>query len=185
MPVKYAALLRGINVGGKCIIKMEDLKKTFEEMKFNNVKTYIQSGNVIFSCAEKDKKILAQYIEKTLTKKYEFEVRIVLLSLADIKKVVAEIPPEWGTDPDQYRYDVWFLREPLTAGEIIQNIKIREGVDCAYKGKKVVYTSRLTSKMGKSYFTKIIQLPIYQNISIRNWNTTKKLLELMGENNDV
>jgi hypothetical protein len=68
MPVKYLALLRGINVGGNNVIKMNDLKKTFEEMGFSGVQTYIQSGNVIFYGGENNKAKLSRKIEQTLTR---------------------------------------------------------------------------------------------------------------------
>jgi uncharacterized protein (DUF1697 family) len=51
-----------------------------------------------------------------------------------------------------------------------------------YEGFGVVYTSRLIEMLGKSYFSKIVQLPIYKNLTIRNWNTTRKIFELMGKN---
>ena len=66
----YIALLRGINVGGNNIIKMVDLKLAFEEMEFSNVKTYIQSGNVIFSSDRKNKVELTDEIEKKLLEKF-------------------------------------------------------------------------------------------------------------------
>ena len=62
----YLALLRGINVGGNNIIKMDELKKTFEELNFSDVKTYIQSGNVLFKDAEKDRMKISEKIEKAL-----------------------------------------------------------------------------------------------------------------------
>ena len=61
----------------------------------------------------------------------------------------------------------------------MKNVRIKEGVDTAYKGKYVLYFSRLDSKASQSYLTKIIKLPVYQNMTIRNWNTTTKLLALM------
>jgi uncharacterized protein (DUF1697 family) len=157
---------------------MSDLVKTFEEMKLENVKTYIQSGNVIFTAAEKDRSKLTAAIEKALTNKYGFDARIVLLTLAEMKKIVAAIPDEWGADSG-YRHDVWFLRETLTVDEVMRNVRIRDGVDKVHGGKKVVYASRLISHAGKSNLPKIIQLPLYQNMTIRNRNTTMKLLELM------
>jgi uncharacterized protein (DUF1697 family) len=180
MAVKtYLTLLRGINVGGKNIIKMENLKKTFEEMHYTNVKTYIQSGNIIFDSDEADREKLTDTIEKTLSKKYNYSARALLLSFAELKKIIEGIPPGFGEDPQQYRYDIWFLIPPLNAGEVMRNISVREGVDWIHKGKNAVYTTRLTEQMGKSRFTKIIQTPMYQNITIRNWNTGRKLFELM------
>jgi hypothetical protein len=75
--IQYLALLRGINVGGKNIIKIVDLKASFEAMGFSNVLTYIQSGNVVFQSDEKDKAVLATRIEKGLSKRFDFLARVV------------------------------------------------------------------------------------------------------------
>ncbi|RPI70922.1 MAG: DUF1697 domain-containing protein, partial [Ignavibacteriales bacterium] len=68
--IQWLALLRGINVGGNNIIKMADLKTCFESLKFSDVETFIQSGNIIFKSEEKDKFILTDKIEKALSKTF-------------------------------------------------------------------------------------------------------------------
>lgn len=174
----HIALLRGINVGGNNIIKMTDLKTGFEEMGFNDIATYIQSGNVLFKTKSTDKASLIRKIEKGLSERFGYQSRIVLITQPQLKKIVTAAPEGFGTDPDQYRYDVLFLKEPLTADEAIQSINLREGVDQAYKGNGVLYFSRLISKAGQSYLNKLITLPVYKEMTIRNWNTTTKLLAL-------
>ena len=77
---QYLALLRGINVGGNNIIKMADLKACFESLGLTDVVTYIQSGNVIFKSAEKDKAKLTKMIEAGLSKRFNYEARLVVIS---------------------------------------------------------------------------------------------------------
>jgi len=175
----YLALLRGINVGGKNIIKMADLKASFESMGFSDVTTYIQSGNVVFTSVDKDNARLTDKIEKTLSKRFNFTSRLVLVAHPEMKKIVAGAPKGFGDDPDTYRYDVIFLKEPLTSAEAMEQVSVREGVDQADVGKYVLYFSRLISRASQSHLTKIIGTPVYQNMTIRNWNTTTKLLTLM------
>jgi uncharacterized protein (DUF1697 family) len=69
--------------------------------------------------------------------------------------------------------------EPLAAKDAIREIKARDGVDKIYEGEKVIYMSCLISERTKSYISKIVETTIYKDISIRNWNTTEKLYELM------
>lgn len=176
---QYLALLRGINVGGNNIIKMTNLKVCFETMGFTDVATYIQSGNVLFKSDEQDKFKLINKIEKELSDSFNYKSKIVLITHKQLETVVKKAPEGFGIEPDMYRYDVLFLKEPLTSMEVIKSVKIREGVDKAYPGKGVLYFSRLISKAGQSYLNKIVILPIYQNMTIRNWNTTTKLLTLM------
>ena len=178
---QYLILLRGINVGGKNVIKMADLKAGFESMGFANVRTYIQSGNVLIDSAEKDKLLLTTKIEAGLSKRFNFQARVVVLSQKDLAGIVKSAPEGFGADEKKFRYDVIFLKEPLTAKEAMQSVKVREGVDTAHAGKQALYFSRLISRASQSYLTKIIGMPVYQNMTIRNWNTTTKLLELFSK----
>jgi uncharacterized protein (DUF1697 family) len=182
--IQYLALLRGINVGGNNIIKMTDLKACFENIGFSDVVTYIQSGNVLFKSTEKDKIKLTNKIEKILSERFNYKPRIVVVTHKELKKVVEGAPRGFGSEVDKYRYDVIFLKEPLTSKEAMKNVSMKEGVDNAYIGKYVLYFSRLISKAAQSYLTKIIALPMYQNMTIRNWSTTTKLLALMEKGNE-
>jgi uncharacterized protein (DUF1697 family) len=178
---QYLVLLRGINVGGKNIIKMADLKAGFEEMGFSNVATYIQSGNVLVQSEESDKAALTTRIEKGLSKRFNFEARVVVVAQKELAGIVKSAPDGFGREEKKFRYDVIFLKEPLTPKEAMESVKVREGVDAAHAGKHALYFSRLISRASQSYLTKIIGMPVYQNMTIRNWNTTTKLLELFSK----
>ncbi len=176
---KYLALLRGINVGGKNIIRMSDLKTCFESLGFREVTTYIQSGNVLFTSDEQDISKITNNIEVKLSKVFSYQSKIVLITQNQLEIVVNKAPENFGMAPDEFRYDVIFLKIPLTPAEAMKSIRIREGVDTAHQGENVIYVTRLISKAGQSYLNKVITLPIYQQMTIRNWNTTTKLLSLM------
>jgi uncharacterized protein (DUF1697 family) len=174
---RHVALLRGINVGGNNIIKMVDLKRSFEAMGFSEVETYIASGNVIFATKPAKKPALVKIIEAGLDHDFGYESRVVVISGADLALVVEEAPPGFGKEPKKYRYDVLFVKEPLIARAALKDVPIKEGVDEAVAGKHALYFRRLISKASQSRLSRLIQLPIYRNITIRNWNTTTKLLE--------
>jgi uncharacterized protein (DUF1697 family) len=180
--IDYLALLRGINVGGNNIIKMDNLKKLFEEIKFSDVKTYIQSGNVLFNDSEKDKMKLSVKIEKALLEKINSKIDVMILTFSEMKKIINEKPDKFGEEMEKFRYDAMFLLEPLTSKEAIKEIKTRDGVDEMYEGHRIIYFKRLIAKITKTHINKIVGTPIYQKITIRNWNTTKKLYELMEGN---
>jgi uncharacterized protein (DUF1697 family) len=175
----YVALLRGINVGGKNLIKMADLAAGFETLGFTDVRTYIQSGNVIFRADETDQAALTRLLEKSLSGAFAYSSTVVLRSHAAMRKVVAQAPEGFGSEPSTYRYDVIFLKEPLVASEWVQTFPVKEGVDEVSAGKGVFYTSRLISRATSSRISRIIDLPIYPSLTIRNWNTTTKLLNIM------
>ena len=178
---QYLALLRGINVGGKNIIKMTDLKTCFEEIGLNEVLTYIQSGNVLFKSKEKDIVKLTDKIEKALSQKFNYESKLVVISRNHLEEIVNTSPNGFGEELDNYKYDFVFLKDPLTPEDAMKQIKIKEGVDQVNTGNMVLYFSRLISLASQSRLRRIIQLPMYQNMTIRNWNTTTKLLSMMKE----
>ena len=176
---KYVALLRGINVGGKNLIKMVELKACFEALGFENVRTYIQSGNVLFGAGESDQAMLAGVVEDALSRTFDYHLPVVVRSEKEMKNIVAHAPKGFGSNPAAYRYDVIFLKEPLTASEAMQSVTTKEGVDQAFAGDGVLYFSRLISRATQSRLSRIITMPVYQSMTIRNWNTTTKLLNMI------
>jgi uncharacterized protein (DUF1697 family) len=173
--IAYVALLRGINVGGNNVIKMSDLKAAFEALDLSAVATYIASGNVLFETGEKDAAALTRRIETALSARFGYDSKIVLRSRAQMKAVVAGAPRGFGSRPALRRYDAIFLKEPLTAREALESITIAEGVDEAHAGKGVLYFSRLIAQAARSRLGRVVMLPVYKRMTIRNWNTTTKL----------
>jgi uncharacterized protein (DUF1697 family) len=175
----YLALLRGINVGGKNLIRMPALKACFEAGGFEDVVTYIQSGNVLFRAVGSGE-ALTRRIEEMLVETFpSYAASVVLRSHAQMRAVVGEAPRGFGKEPAKYRYDVIYLKEPLTARAALKDVPTREGVDEAHPGKGVLYFSRLASRAAQSRLSRIVSMPIYQRMTIRNWNTTTKLLAMM------
>lgn len=177
----YLALLRGINVGGRNIIKMAELKACFEAEGFGSVSTYIQSGNVVFTTAGAQSATLTSQIEKMLRAAFDYQANVVLRTHRQMQTVVSEAPDGFGERPKLYRYDVVFLKAPLTAETAMQSVRTRAGVDEAYTGRGVLYFSRLTSRAAQSRLSRLVSMPVYQSMTIRNWNTTTKLLRRMEE----
>lgn len=176
--MKYVALLRGINVGGKNIIKMADLKLAFENNGLVNVSTFIQSGNVIFETDNLKISLIEELIEKFLSQRFGYGATVVVLNVNQMAEVVDKMPIEW-LDMDIWRGYVAFVKSPLTPVEVAREIKINPAVDQLKIGDNVIYMSTLISGLTKSGFNKIVGTKIYKQITIRNINTTKKILELM------
>lgn len=177
---RYVALLRGINVGGKNLIAMPALKRCFEAQGLQDVVTYIQSGNVLFSASESSKRLTAT-LESALSSAFRYNARIVLRSERQLERVVAGAPKGFGTEPARYRYDVAFLKEPLTAPAAMRSVRFKPGVDQVHAGTGVIYFSRLIAKVTQSWINRLPSMPVYQNMTLRNWNTTTRLLGLMQQ----
>ena len=177
MSARHLALLRGINVGGKNLVKMADLREAFESMGFADVATYIASGNVLFGAPRQKREEMAARIESDLTRRFGIELKVVLLSEAQLRAVVEGAPRGFGGE--SHLCDVIFVRKPLTVKKAFSLIETREGVDRAWSGKGVLYFSRLAAKASSSRLNKVASLPEYKNMTIRSWSTTTKLLPLM------
>jgi uncharacterized protein (DUF1697 family) len=176
----YVALLRGINVGGSNLIRMSALKSCFEAEGLCDVSTYIQSGNVLFTAGRSNPHTLTGRIEKALSKSFSYSARVVLRSFEEMQAIVDEAPKGFGRHPTEYRYDVAFLKPPLTAGQAMKSVTPKAGVDRVFTGDGVLYFSRLISKAAQSRLSRLAGTPAYQDITIRNWNTTVKLRDLMS-----
>jgi uncharacterized protein (DUF1697 family) len=178
--MRYLTLLRGINVGGNSIIRMTELKACFEAGRFENVSTFIASGNVLFNGEETEAGKLAVRFERLLSSRFHADLRVVLRSKEQLRAIVEGAPKGFGLRPAKFRYDVFFVREPVTVADVLKALRLKEGVDTATPGRGVVYATRLIAKASQSRLSRVTSSPIYKDITIRNWNTTQKLYALMN-----
>ncbi len=174
----YLALLRGINVGGNNKVSMAELKTVFEDLGFSDVRTYINSGNVIFKTEERDEKKLVREIEEGIRDHFGLDIPVVVRSKEEIDRVTKEIPAEWMNDQEQ-RTDVMFLWEEVDTPDVLQTIKINPEVDILKYTKGAVIWHLLRKNYTKSRMNKIIGTHFYKHQTARNVNTVRKLQELM------
>jgi uncharacterized protein (DUF1697 family) len=177
---RYVALLRGINVGGKNAVPMPALRTAFEDAGFRDVTTYIQSGNVLFDAPSSNQADLTRNVEGVIRNAFaHYDASVVLRSRSQMRAIVDRAPKGFGSEPATYRYDVVFLKPPLTARSAIKDVSTKEGVDRVWAGTGVLYLSRLDSRATQSRLNRVASLPIYKHMTIRNWNTTTKLRSLL------
>ena len=176
---KKIAILRGINVGGKRKILMQDLKMLFKDLGFKNIETYIQSGNVFFESDVNQSEIeISEKIEQAILKKYEFEVPVIVRSTKDLEMVVKNNPFHRGNKTDINQLHLTFLKESPSR----ENYEKAESFNYepdrfVIQGKHVfVYCE------GKYHQTKInnnfFENKLKATATTRNWKTVLKLLEL-------
>lgn len=177
--MKYAAFLRGINVGGKNKIKMETLREIcFRELGLLNVKTYINSGNVVFETAKKDDKKLARLIEKAIEREFSLSIRVMVRSSAEIERIIGDNPFE-GQFENEKELHVFFLDDEMPA-EKREMLLAAGGENERYfvRGREIYCHLRvgvLDSLMGKDYIGKKLKIPA----TARNWRTIRKIAELL------
>jgi uncharacterized protein (DUF1697 family) len=176
----YLALLRGINVGGKNKVPMAKLKAMLEELGFGAVTTWIQSGNAIFR-STLTAGTIAKKTETALTSTFKLDsdlIRVLVLSHAELKSVVSKRPKGFGDEPETYHSDAIFLMD-LALDEALAAFSPRECVDSLWPGPAMVYHQRLSAQRTKTHLNRAMAHPAYKSMTIRSWQTTLKLLELM------
>lgn len=174
---RYVALLRGINVGGKNLIKMGALAECFASAGMTDVVTYIQSGNVVFTSGAAAAAVCGQ-LEGAIERRFGMKVPVMLRTAGQLERIVGRAPAGFGEDPETYRYDVIFLAPSLTGAAALKVVPHKPGVDEVHAGTGVLYVSRLISKATQSKLARVVSMPIYKRMTIRNWATTTALARL-------
>lgn len=174
--IKYVAFLRGINVGGKNKIKMEALRDTFASLGFENVKTYINSGNVIFETAEESESKLADKIERAIETEFSLKIKVMLRTMAEIREIIENNPFQGQFDNDKDLH-VLFLNEELPADK--KALLLAQNSDTemfAVRNREIfclLRTGAADSLLGKGFIDKKLKTPA----TARNWRTVNKITE--------
>lgn len=178
--MRYTALLRGINVGGRNKVAMADLREAFEAGGYTSVSTYIQTGNLLFE-SDAPRDTLEGDVEAMLERRFGFPLVVVVRSHAELRGIVEEAPEGFGQQPSTFHSDVIFLKPSLSSDQAMDVVHRRDGVDQAWPGRGVLYFARLSERRSQSRMSRIVGTPEYQSMTIRNWSTTTRLLGLLDE----
>ena len=176
----YLVLFRGINVGGKNKVPMAELKALLTELGFRNVSTYIQSGNAIVR-SELTAESIARKIEKALPARFKLDtelIRVLVLSRADFEAAIDDRPEGFGDQPGMYHSDAIFLMG-VDAAAAMTAFSPKEGVDAVWPGDGLIYSQRLSAQRTKSRLNRIASSPHYKSMTIRSWQTTLALMDLV------
>jgi uncharacterized protein (DUF1697 family) len=176
--VVYVALLRGINVGGKNKMEMARLKATFEAVGMENVTTYINSGNVVFSDKRRKPATLTKRLEQAIEADFGFPIKVLIRDQPTIKKILKALPDSWTND-SAMRCDVFFLWESFDKKDVLDELNWKPEIeDVVYVPGAVIWRID-RSNVGRSRLQKMIGTDLYRGMTIRNANTVRRLGELM------
>jgi uncharacterized protein (DUF1697 family) len=170
--------LRGINVGGNNLVSMKALKESFETLRFADVATYINSGNILFRSAETDPRKLEDRIDRLLLRKHGLPGRTVVRSLAEMARLVKKLSAAWTPDP-AWRYNVIFLRHSIDSARVLDGIALTPDLERVVYCPGALLWSARVSGLARTAMLKVVRQPIYKDMTIRNVNTTTTLLHLM------
>jgi uncharacterized protein (DUF1697 family) len=177
--VRYVALLRGINVGGKTLIKMADLKDCVSALGYDGVSTYIASGNVLFGSPVRRAATLEEQLEGAVAEQFGMPVKVAVRSRAELGRVVGGIPAAWIGDA-ALRVNVAFLLRGADATQLARELTPREGVDEVVSLAGAVAWATRRDAISRSGLQRLVSQPAYKQLTVRNLNTTLKLHELLS-----
>ena len=174
---RYVALLRGINVGGNSKIEMKTLKALVEKLGFQQVSTYINSGNVLF-ISDLDPKVIREMLESEIKVHFGIMLSVMIRDAQNIDELCTAFPKSWTNDDDQ-KTDILFLSEDYDHPEILNLISHDPRIDTLIYVKGAIGWNVSRSDYPKSGMHKFIGTPVYKNMTARNINTLRKLNDLL------
>ncbi|PEP22548.1 cytoplasmic protein [Bacillus wiedmannii] len=168
----YITLLRGINVGGHKVIKMADLKQMFESIELKQVKTYIQSGNIVFE-SENDVDVLNKRIQSEIKNVFGFDVPVMLRTHEEFINMIKRCPYEADSLLEGESIHVAFLANELSEKEKDQLLMQKNETEDCYIYEKVVYLFFKNSIRNSKLMNQFQKL--HTPATVRNWRTVNKL----------
>ena len=176
-PMTYIAFLRAVNVGGKGVISMAAITHALVVLGLADVRTYINSGNVIFATRTSDIQELTARIEKALEQRAGVAIKVLVMNYTILQKIVDAIPRNWVDDKAMRTYVLLLWRE-LDDHSILDRLPIKPGVDeLKYTPGAVIWRVD-RENVGRSQMNRIVGTALYKQITIRSANTVRKLNEL-------
>jgi len=172
----YIALLRGINVGGNNKVSMQELKLVFEQAGMKNIKTYINSGNVLFESGPASRMDIAKRLEEVIEAGFGFVVKVLVWDKDSVIALADAVPRAWVDET--MRCNILFLWDEIDNPSIINAMPVKAGIDNLQYQKGALVWSVERKNITKSGMTKIIGTNIYRQMTIRNSNTLYKLAAL-------
>ena len=179
--MEYVALLRGINVGGNNKVVMSELREQIEAAGFGHVRTYINSGNLLFE-AEAPREDVAQRVEDLLASRYDFPIRLALLTGQDYLAQLDELPDWWHGEVA--RRDALFFTRGLDRAHVRERIEAMElGDEAVYFGEHAVFWGKFHEKefLKTAYHKRLLREDFYRQVTIRSGSTVEKIAAMLSE----
>ena len=178
--MKYIILLRGVNISGKNKVSMPKLKQLLEENSYQNVSTYLNSGNIIIESNINNKELIVENISKIIEFNFNIKIPIYIMTVSELEDILNNSPSWWGTTNKEIYDNLIFIIPPTTYEEVYNTIgSPKENVDQIEEYHNTIFWSFVLKDYRKStWWIKTASTSITNKITIRTTNTMKKLLQL-------
>ena len=181
--MEYVALLRGINVGGNNKVVMSELREQIAVAGFGHVRTYINSGNLLFEAEDQaSREDVAQTVEDILARHYDFPIRLALLTAQDYLAQLDELPDWWHGEVA--RRDVLFYTRGLDRDHVRERIEAMElGDEAVHFGEHAVFWGKFDEKsfLRTAYHKRLLREDFYRQVTIRSGSTVEKIAAMLSQ----
>ena len=177
---RYVALLRGINISGKNKIPMAELKKEFERLGFIEVKTHMNTGNVVFSSGEEDIENITEQIGTTIKKQFGFDIPVFVISREKLEDILHNAPDWWGNDNKEIYDNLIFIMPPTRFSDVYAEIgEPKKELEKIESYKEVIFWSFSRKDYQKTnWWSKTASANISAKLTIRTANTVRKIVKM-------
>lgn len=178
--MKYIVLLRGVNISGKNKVSMPKLKQLLEENNYQNVSTYLNSGNIIIESDINNKELIIENISKIIEFNFNIKIPIYIMTVPELEDILNNSPSWWGTTNKEIYDNLIFIIPPTTYEEVYNTIgSPKENIDQIEEYHNTIFWPFVLKDYRKStWWIKTANTSITNKITIRTANTMKKLLQL-------
>lgn len=173
---RYIAFLRGVNISGKNKVPMAELRKDFERLDFGEVKTYLNSGNVVFSSDEDNTERLTKQIERMIKNQFNLDIPVFVISREKLADILRNAPDWWGTENKEIYDNLIFIMPPATFAEVYREIgEPKEELEKIKDYKEVIFWSFSRKDYQRTnWWSKTASANISSKLTIRAANTVRK-----------
>jgi uncharacterized protein (DUF1697 family) len=177
--MRHVALLRGINVGGHNRVEMPRLAQVFTELGFSDVRTYINTGNVVFRTEAGAGTELARTIQIAIAERFGFDVKTLVRARPTIEAIAADLPAAWRNDKSM-KSDVMFLMDDIAEPGVLSQLTIIDGVDDVRYSHGAILWRVDRAAQNRSGMKKLIGTRLYRQLTVRNCNTFRAIATLVS-----
>lgn len=179
---QYVAFLRGINISGKNKISMKELNQSFMKNGFKDVKTYINSGNIVFNCEGSSIETMIIRIENLILDDFGLTIPTAVYTQLEIKNLLENAPHWWGNDDKTVYHNTIFLLPSINVEDVYQAVgEFLPEYENIAGNEVAIYWSAKLETFSKSRYSKIANTKINNYVTLRTANTVKKIYNFMIE----
>ena len=175
---RYIAFLRGINISGKNMLPMAELKKELENLGFGEVRTYLNSGNVVFSSDKDDKAKLTEQIGIMIKRQFALDIPVFVILREELEDILHNAPDWWGNENKEIYDNIIFIMPPASFEDVYSEIgEPKEGLEKIKNYKEAIFWSFSRKDYQKTnWWSKTASAKISSKLKIRTANTVRRLI---------